>query len=135
MADRMRVNSDIALMVVNQNHAATANTGLSASAFASAFALSVLYAIVCRVAAPHLPAVVFRIAGFQAKEAAGVRRHIDAALDHGRLEENRRADVDFPVHLAFVGGQANDISGSCADESFAVDQCRRSRQAVDLVLV
>src|SRR5262249_26888723 len=95
---------------------------------------SLEHAVVVRAGAPHEPAVVGSVAGFQAEQAAGLRRNVDAAGCHGGLEEDRLADADGPDLVAGPGREAADFAVERADEELAVGDGRRRQHAVEQLL-
>ena len=83
-----------------------------------------------RVGAPHEPAVVVGITGFEADQAAGVGANVNATAGHRGLEDHRLADGDAPEFLAVRRGEAMHHALEGPEKELAVDDRGRCQGTV-----
>src|SRR5262245_33927749 len=72
--------------------------------------------VVSRRGTPHVPAVIVGIACIETKQAAGLGRHVHAALGHGRLKDYWFTHVSRPEHLTGLGGKAVNLARARPDK-------------------
>src|SRR5579864_7696066 len=87
-----------------------------------------------RVGAPHVPAGVARVAGFEADQAAAVCADVDPTAVYCRLEDDRLAERDAPEILAALGREAMDRPLDRPEEELPVDDGRRRQRAIEQLL-